>query len=419
MATFAVIAVAGFSLLPADAASAGTIEGGKYTVDVAGTKDITLEKENVSSITISPNVNPFTYEVKDGNIRIPNIPAGTYTITLTFKFDQSMCENTWITRITTALTPPLAAMCKYTGVGKSYYGFQKVFTNVVVTDTGVTKLNPPSGELGKALKTDANGNPAIDCAGKGMLMSFVVCPVLESILGVSDWIIENFIQPYLSINPLTTTTEDGEPSQIYVIWNNIRNLANIVFIIAFFAIIFSQATSIGITNYGIKRLLPRLILIGVATNVSFFICAVLVDFFNVLGAGIASLMVVGVNGGSLTLDPSVSNGFVIGLAAVLVLAPGLIVAAAAPIVFGIFVFMLFVAFILFLAALAIIIRQIIIIVYVLLSPIAFIAGLMPNTQRFFSQWFKSFIQLLAVYPLFMVCMAAGKIISDVLFRISG
>jgi len=57
----------------------------------------------------------------------------------------------------------------------------------------------------------------------------------------------------------------------------------------FFAIIFSQATSIGITNYGIKRLLPRLILIAIATNISYFICSVLIDAFNILGVGITSL----------------------------------------------------------------------------------------------------------------------------------
>jgi len=64
----------------------------------------------------------------------------------------------------------------------------------------------------------------------------------------------------------------------------------------FFAIIFSQATSIGITNYGIKRLLPRLILIAIATNISYFICSVLIDAFNILGVGITSLFAAVNNG---------------------------------------------------------------------------------------------------------------------------
>jgi hypothetical protein len=415
MAMFAVVAVATFTLLPADAASAGTITGGKYTVDVKGTK-IELDGDN-TTIELSPNVPGFKAEISDGNIRIPNIPAGTYTVTVNFKFDQKLCSKNAITKILSVASPPFLAFCKFTGVGTTYFGLQKIFTNVVVTDGGTTRLEPQSGNLGNAMQTDANGNPVLDCAGKGMIMNWVICPMIENVLGIIDWVVENFIQPYLAINPLTTTV-DGKPNELYQIWNNIRNFANVMFIIAFFIIIFSQATSIGITNYGIKRLLPRLIIIGIATNVSFFICAFLVDVFNILGVGIASLMVVGVTGGSLTFSPgSVDIFLLLGLTGLITPFAPLIAAAAAAIIFGVFVFLFIGAVILFIAAIVILLRQIIIIFLVLASPIAFVAGLLPNTQKYLNQWATAFIKLLAMYPILMAMFAAGKIAATVLQKV--
>jgi hypothetical protein len=416
MAMFAVVAVATFTLVPADGASAGTIVGGKYTVDVKGTK-VELENDN-TTITLNPNVPGLKPEINNGNIRIPNVPAGTYTVTVNFKVDQKWCETSTAKQILVGLvSPALLAFCKFSGVGATYFGLQKVFTNVVVTDGGTTTLDPKDGNLGSTMQVDANGNPILDCAGKGIIMSFVICPMIENVLGIIDWIVENFIQPYLAINPLTTTV-DGKPNELYGIWNNIRNFANVMFILAFFIIIFSQATSIGISNYGIKRLLPRLIIIGIATNVSFFICALLVDIFNILGVGIASLLVVGVTGGTLTFSPGSVDIFVL-LAIPLLISPFalLIAPAAAAVIFGVFVFLFIGAVILFIAAIVILLRQIVIIFLVLASPIAFVAGLLPNTQKYLNQWATAFIKLLAMYPILMAMFASGKIASTVLQKV--
>lgn len=425
LAVFALAGIAALTFVPAHSALAanGTIKGGKYTVDVKGTA-VPLEKDN-TKITLSPSPPGFSdgsYSINDGNITINNVPEGTYTVTAAFRFDQKMCDRNWATRLASFASPAFLALCRFTGVGTTYFSYQKVWSNVVVRGGQTTTLDPANGSLGAAAHTDANGNPVLDCSGKGIIMSFIICPMIENILGIIDWIVEGFIQPYLAVNPLTTTT-DGQPSELYQIWNNIRNFANVIFIVAFFAIIFSQVTSVGISNYGIKKLLPRLILIAIGTNISFFICAFLVDVFNVLGVGIASLLVNGVTNGSLNLSlgSAGDDSFfgALGIVAILAAFGPLIAVAGAAIIFGVFIMLFIVAIIFFITAIVIILRQVIIIFLVIAAPLAFVAGLLPNTQNFFRQWFRTFVRLLAMYPIIMALFAAGKIASVIMQRLAG
>lgn len=403
---------------PARAADTGTIEGGVFVVDVKGTK-VKVDNDN-SKVTLSPTANGASApSINDGKIKIENVPVGTYTVTLNFTFDKEACGR--LGSILSVLSPPMALFCK-SDIKDTFYRFTKSWT--VTVETGKTVFlegGSSSGEknLGNAIQTNANGTPVIDCSGKGILMSFVICPTIENVLGIIDWLIDHFIQPYLAINPLTPTNEDGSPSEMYEIWNNIRNFANIVFIGLFFVIVFSQATSIGITNYGIKRLLPRLILIAIGTNISFFICAFMIDIFNILGAGIASLLVSTIidgqpqiSVGSDLFDSLFAGGPVAGMSSLL--AQGILSAA---IIFGAFVFLVIFVAIIFVAAIVVLLRQVILIFLVIGAPLAFIAGLLPNTQRMFSQWFVTFARLLAMYPIMMGLVAAGKIASTILSRI--
>lgn len=407
----------------ANTGNTGTIEGGILIVDVKGSK-IKVDDSN-SKMSLTPAANGATTRINAGKISISNVPAGTYNANLDFKLNREACgtAGSLLATLGGALSAPIALFCR-SEIRDTYYSFTKSWT-VTVNPGQTTYLegNNSTGnkEIGNAIQTTAGGNPVVDCSGKGIIMSFVICPMIENILGVIDWVMEGFIQPYLAINPLTTTDEDGQTSVLYEIWNNIRNLANLVFIGVFFIIVFSQATSVGISNYGIKRLLPRLVLIAIGTNISFFICAFLVDVFNILGAGIASLLVSTIIDGQPQIvvgadlfNTLFASGPVGGMASLL--AQGVL---AAGIIFGLFVFLFIASVILFIAAVVVLFRQIIIIFLVIAAPLAFVAGLLPNTQRLFNQWFTTFIRLLAMYPILMALVAAGKIASTILNRMAG
>lgn len=405
---------------PTKAADTGTIEGGKFVIDVKGSK-VTIN-DKLAKFSLSPAAPGSKVSVNNGVVRITDVPAGNYTVTMDFKFTKDACDKNILTTIISVLSPPLELFCKTTGVGDTYYGLKKVWS-VVVNGGQTTYLEGSDSKseksLGSAIQTTANGNPVVDCSGKGIIMSFIICPMIENMLGVIDWVIDNFIQPYLALNPLTTTDSNGQQSQLYQIWNNIRNFANIVFIAVFFVIVFSQATSIGISNYGIKRLLPRLVLIAIGTNVSFFICAFLIDLFNILGAGTASLLVSGILNGSptITVGSDLINLLFVGGPAGAMLGLFATGVLSAAIIFGMFVFLIIASAVLFVAAVVILLRQIIIIFLIIASPLAFVAGLLPNTQRIFSQWFNMFFRLLAMYPILMALFAASKIASTILSRV--
>ena len=76
-----------------------------------------------------------------------------------------------------------------------------------------------------------------------------------------------------------------ETSPIHVVWTYLRNITNIIFVIFFLIVIYSQITGIGISNYGIKRTLPRIIIAAILVNLSYLICILAVDVSNILGVG--------------------------------------------------------------------------------------------------------------------------------------
>ena len=55
--------------------------------------------------------------------------------------------------------------------------------------------------------------------------------------------------------------------------------------------IYSHITSFGISNYGIKKILPRLIIVAILVNISFYICAIAIDLSNIAGQAIQDMFI--------------------------------------------------------------------------------------------------------------------------------
>lgn len=393
-------------------AANGTIEGGIFVANLYGyAQPMSLDD---TTVALTPDVKTANVQFSNGHLKISNLPAGDYKVTLQYIFKPSiMCTDAQKNA-----HEELKQLCKDQ---QNDTKGQPVVFEATVAGGQTTIIGGNGTEItSKKEIVSLQASGGADCSGKGFLTEWVVCPTISFLLGIMDWSVNNFIQPYLAINPLTTTDSTGAESQLYAIWGNIRNFANVIFIGLFFVIIFSQATSVGISNYGIKRLLPRLVLVAIATNLSFFICAFFVDVFNILGAGIASLMISALLNGA----PSISGGADIvktlfGSGPIgninAIMAGGVL---AAPIIFGILCFLIVAVVMIVVAAVAILIRQVFIIFLVILSPLAFIAALLPNTQKYFSKWFDMFSRLLAMYPVIMFLIAACKLASVILTKVN-
>ena len=259
------------------------------------------------------------------------------------------------------------------------------------------------------------------CYNESGNLGWVFCPLIEGVGKAMSQLYDEIIQPFLVIEP-GLISGDGT----YTAWDIFRNFANIAFVILFLVVIFSQLTGVGIDNYGIKRMLPKLIVAAILINLSYVICQLAVDLSNILGNSLESLfngIAAQINEKSVSPAEYFSGlvstvGSAIGLAslggtALVELAPlaNLGFAAIVPILLGLLaaiISVLFMFVILF-------VRKAIAILLVAVAPVAFVAYIMPNTKRIiFDKWLSMFKGVLAVYPLAGALVGGGVLASSII-----
>lgn len=263
-------------------------------------------------------------------------------------------------------------------------------------------INPPTNP-------DNNGTT---CAITGI--GWIICPVVNFMAGIADSAY-NFLETnFLSVKVQMFDT--GNPT--YSAWSIMRSFANVAFVIAFLIIIFSQLTGFGIANYGIKKLLPRIIIAAILVNLSYFICQLGVDLSNILGKSMSDLFLglpaggnqtpgfwsAGVGGGHGTwsfIAGGILAGAVAGTAAWVAL-PALIPVLIAAVVALVMVLFILVA------------RQAIIVLLVVIAPLAFVAYLLPNTENLFTKWRKLLTSMLLLYPIVALIYGVSTFASKIL-----
>lgn len=261
-------------------------------------------------------------------------------------------------------------------------------------------------------QTEADAEAGETCVIQGI--GWIICPVANFMAEATDGaytLAESLLVFRVSTDPFST---DPSINPVYTVWSNLRNLANIAFIFVFFAIIFSQATSMGIANYGIKKMLPRLIVAAILVNLSYYICVFAVDISNIIGSGLDSIIksvpLVNVpdpeNSGFRTIMSSIlAGGAALGIAGVMLFAAtGTVFAFVATALAAVLV-----------AVLVLAARQAFLIILIIISPLAFVAYILPNTEGLFDKWRKIFTALLIMYPLIAIIFAGSQIASDIMF----
>ena len=256
----------------------------------------------------------------------------------------------------------------------------------------------------------------------GTSLGWILCPVLDAFGGATDWAYNELVEPALKIEPQLFT---GEGDSTRDAWKTFRDIANIFFIILFLVVIFSQLTGVGIDNYGIKKILPKLIVAAVLINLSYIICVVFIDLSNILGNGLRNIFTS--LGSQLTIPDSiegikigdVAGGALTAITVLIALVGGVAVAiTAAGGVVAFLVSLLVVAlsaiialFFLFLLLAA---REAAIVVLTVLSPLAFACYILPNTQNIFKKWYQLGWRLLMVYPIAGLLIGGGDYVSKLL-----
>ena len=273
------------------------------------------------------------------------------------------------------------------------------------TDTSTISIDPPS-ENSTGTSCDVQG------------IGWFICPV-------SNWLADGIdfmysaLQEFLKTKPLETTNQN---SGIYLAWVIMRNISNVAFIVAFLVIIYSQLTSVGISNYGVKKMLPRLIIAAVLVNLSFTFCAVLLDLSNITGyafqdafMGIKNtISTVGENTGagwtwSEVIMLILSNG-ALGVGAVSVVAMG---AELLPLALSALVG---IGLVLLLVLLIMAARQALIVILIIISPLAFVCYLLPGTEKWFKKWRDLFFTMLVFFPAFAVIFGGAQLAGIIIIQ---
>lgn len=283
----------------------------------------------------------------------------------------------------------------------------KSSTSTVTIDRSTAdEADKPANPSSSSCKLDAIG--------------WIICPVTNFLATGMDWVFD-IISGYLKTRPLDTVTS----SSMFKAWEVMRNFANAAFVIAFLVLIYSQLTSFGLSNYGVKKMIPRLIIAAILVNASYWICAVAIDISNILGFSLQGIFIglrntiMGNNANSWDLVSwesitsfILSGGAIAGagiagaVALTTTLAGSFAVGGVAlilvPILLGAFLTVLVVLFIL--AA-----RQALITLLVIIAPLAFVAYIMPNTEKWFEKWRGLFMTMLIMFPAFSVIFGGAQL----------
>lgn len=276
-------------------------------------------------------------------------------------------------------------------------------------------VNPQAQETATLAVNNSNNQntaPSGSCQIEGI--GWIVCPLFKNLSKGMDSMY-GIVTDFISIKPLDTNSN----SILVRTWEIIRNIANSLFSIVFLIIIGSYITGQGLSSYDIKKMLPKLIIGALLVNLSFYICVWAVDISNIVSDSITGLFklvqsqtmsttvetttdwsgltAAVLQGGAVTAATGVAISFAAGGVAgsLFMLAPALIGAALSLIV----------------TIITLSSRQVIIIALTILSPLSFIAYLLPNTESYFKKWIDLLKSMLFLQPIFVLLYNAAQITS--------
>jgi len=251
-------------------------------------------------------------------------------------------------------------------------------------------------------------SPWDNCSGDEF--TWLLCPAARQMSHTADGIY-NMIASRLQI-PVSLIETNG---RTYQVWGLFRNMANIVFAILMMVAIISQLTGYGMSNLNIKRMLPRLLVVAILVNLSFFISQLAVDLSNILGSQINSMLTtIASNINPADQGGEVSGALAVGGAGLFIAIVGAFILGGPALGFSILIPLLMsllgalLAVFFFFAILQI--RQVAVVILVIISPLAAVCLLLPQTENLFKKWVSMMKALLVVYPVAALLFAGGKLV---------
>lgn len=259
-------------------------------------------------------------------------------------------------------------------------------------------------------ETSTDNTPS--CESGGNPLSWILCPIINTLADAIDAIYGELVQPLLETKPVNLTEPENDPTNTFEIWANFRIYGNVILVIALLVLIFGQSIGGGLVDaYTAKKMLPRVVIAAILINLSIYIVALGIDITNIIGNGIIDLIEqpfkdaggfeYKLSGGAATL----------GVGAILT-AGFWTYAAGVFFLEWLLAFFLLPAFLIMIAIMAVVlIRHGLILFLILIAPVAFALYCLPNTEKYFRQWWDLLLKTLLVYPIIATMFAIANVLS--------
>ena len=267
-----------------------------------------------------------------------------------------------------------------------------------------------------SIESPSENSTGTSCDVQGI--GWIICPVSNWLADGIDYMY-SALQEFLKTKPLETTNQN---SGIYLAWVIMRNISNVAFIVAFLVIIYSQLTSVGISNYGVKKMLPRLVIAAVLVNLSFTICAILLDLSNIAGYAFQDAFM-GIKNTISTVGENTGVGWTWSEVIVMILSNGALaggvvatVAMGAELLPLALSALVGIGLVLLLVLLIMAARQALIVILIIISPLAFVCYLLPGTEKWFKKWRDLFLTMLVFFPAFAVIFGGAQLAGIIIIQ---
>jgi hypothetical protein len=398
-----------------DEKSASNGEGDKKICEAAYDYGASVGPQ-LRDVATSSQIQSYSDDYCSGDALSKN--AGRYN-SVAYKHPKAACEKGYTAGFTASGSK--SSTCNGEASAPNGEGDKKICE--AAYDTGKAK--------GSAVDTSRLGNPAAtssastdatsddshaDCDASGFNLSWILCPIIDGLVSAVDGIYGNIIEPLLITQPIAINDPSGDPTHAFEIWSNYRIFGNIFLVIALLVVVFGQGVGGGLIEaYTVKKVLPRLLIAAVLINLSIYIVAFAVDVANIVGNGIAALIEAPFrSAGAFKLHLGVASSGA-GTTALIGGALGTAIWAygfTAGFLEFLFLGILVPTFLFFIAILVtLLIRNGLILFLVMTSPIAFALYCLPNTEKYFRQWWSTLVRTLMMYPIIAVIFAIANVLS--------
>jgi len=264
--------------------------------------------------------------------------------------------------------------------------------------------------IGKADGTTTADKPVVGTKCDNGSVSWITCPFIDNATGAITSLADGVLQPLLRVKAIN---RESTP-ELYGMWKNMVMLAETMFLLVFLVIIFATITQQDIgffDQYTIKKVMPRLVIAAILVQVSFLIVGFMVDVGNVMGAGIETLLKSAVPSQSQESIGHVFSHLVAGgLATMVIIAKIMGVAswmAIGPILASLALSLLVVFLVLGL-------RFLLIAVLIVISPLAMVAWVLPNTRHWAKDWMELMMRLIMMYPIIIGVISIAGLVNSIL-----